>query len=200
MTSPENTPQIRQEVLWPELASLEELGVDNLGGSFDRIVQIGENGRGMRYVEGDVFPLKAFLEDSKDAGSEIALGKFQAVYVRVRLPGAANDYKLVKINPNESIRTVFGLSMGEESAQYHDLGYSHVVDYLSEGNEVMMLGKPNSNGDVIEEVVVHKWGEFTNPGMTVSKPGVRPRLNGNIPQTQIVSEFNKIQAEANKIS
>lgn len=174
--------------------------IEGLGGSFSRVVKLRENSHGMRWnTHGETFYLGAVLEDAQGKGTVLAPGTFEAIYVKIRLPGSANDYRIVKISSDLTANTVFGLGVDGNFPQYHDLGPSSVESFLEEGNSVIEIGKPNEHGDVVEEVVIKKWGVFDDsPRSAHPKAMPNPNILTEIPVSGIENAYNLYVTEANK--
>lgn len=148
--------------------------IEGLGGSFSRNVRLGEDGLGMRWnTPGETFPLAAIIEDAKGAGTSIAPGTFEAIYINL------SDALIVKIDQE-------GNAVG-----YLDEGAVHVVnssleDWTSSTKEMKI------DENIFKEAVLKKWGHFsTFDGYTSTNPNM---LNP-IPDSDIEDRFNALQAK-----
>lgn len=170
--------EYKQQVFWPQLASLSELDAEDLGGSFSKNVRVGKDGIGMRWnKQGEAFPIEAIYKNSEGQGTEIAPGTFEAIFVNYK-------DRILKVDSQGN-----GFYISKDNSFYG----SFKVDSLFEGNygnTVIMID------DEVSEVVLKKWGKLSHSDKPKEiHPKARPNPNklDELPVSVIEHEFNELK-------
>lgn len=143
------------------------------GGSFSRNVQMmdGErnDGLGMRWsTPGEVFPLRAVLEDAKNAGTSLAPGTFEAIFIRT-------ENEIIRVDYEECVA-----GMDKD-------GLLTIKMYTDEFLQDPEFANIIIDGNRFKEVVLRKWGRFTS--FDAPDYPLNPNMLYPVPQTTIEQEY-----------